>query len=555
MKKLIFVFLTALTLTCKGQDNPPSGTYTKILTTGYDWLRGRFRAFHFPTGDGTPTMAVGQWLASGAAMVDTVNKKLYLWDNATGWYEVGGGAVTPAGNYGNVQLNRFGLGTPALDSFTVSNNVLKILHNVNLGSPISATAKIAIANSGTTPYIQSGPANITHSNVAWYSLFATDSVGFNNSTLKALGTYALRSTIFATGSNLSLTFKFGHDLRWNPQVSDSIRFNPQNSDGISAARSTFYFTKAPGYSGRSVVSVGTNMADVSSAHLAMIELKGSSGSNNYRIRSNAAIDPANPSAGLGGLAGNTSDILSDNALADSVDQYYGFLSTKGGNLTPHINKLYDFFSAPGGSGSFVDSAFAYFSLKPPGFTIRHVLGGPVSIDPTGLHTGPSEALEVYGSIKMKDGNEGANKIVFSDANGKFIYRDTTNLFPGSAATFTPTSTNTVTNKRWQARIGNTTSSATPTINTDNFDIYKLTAQTADITSFTTNLSGTPVDGDVFEIQVTGTAARAITWGASFVSSTVTLPTTTVTTATLTVIFQYYTTSSYGNNKWVCANIF
>ena len=109
--------------------------------------------------------------------------------------------------------------------------------------------------------------------------------------------------------------------------------------------------------------------------------------------------------------------------------------------------------------------------------------------------------------------------------------------------------------RWVPRVGSTTSSATPTINTDNLDIYKLTAQAADITSFTTNLSGTPRDGDILEIQITGTAARAITWGSSFVSSTVTLPTTTSGTATLTVILQYYTTSSYGNNKWVCVNYY
>lgn len=120
---------------------------------------------------------------------------------------------------------------------------------------------------------------------------------------------------------------------------------------------------------------------------------------------------------------------------------------------------------------------------------------------------------------------------------------------------TETGTQTLTNKRWIPRVGSTTSSATPTINTDNYDIYKLTAQAADITSFTTNLSGTPNDGEILEIQITGTAARAITWGASFAASTVALPSTTVTTATLTVVFQYYTTSSYGNNKWICVNSF
>jgi hypothetical protein len=110
--------------------------------------------------------------------------------------------------------------------------------------------------------------------------------------------------------------------------------------------------------------------------------------------------------------------------------------------------------------------------------------------------------------------------------------------------------------RWVPRVGSTTSSATPTINTDNVDIYKLTAQAADITSMTTNLSGTPNDGDVLEIQITDNGtARAITWGSSFASSTVTLPTTTVISTTLTVILQYYTTSSYGNNKWICVNYY
>lgn len=109
--------------------------------------------------------------------------------------------------------------------------------------------------------------------------------------------------------------------------------------------------------------------------------------------------------------------------------------------------------------------------------------------------------------------------------------------------------------RWIPRVGSTTSSATPTINTDNVDIYKLTAQAADITSFTTNLTGTPNDGDILELQITGTATRNITWGASFVSSTVTLPAATDGTNTLTVILQYYTTSSYGNNVWVCVNFF
>lgn len=105
--------------------------------------------------------------------------------------------------------------------------------------------------------------------------------------------------------------------------------------------------------------------------------------------------------------------------------------------------------------------------------------------------------------------------------------------------------------RWKARVGSTTSSATPTINTDNVDIYKLTAQAADITSMTTNLSGTPNDGDILEIQITGTASRAITWGASFVDGMVARPTTTTSTTTLVSIWQWFTSGSFGTGVWAC----
>lgn len=112
---------------------------------------------------------------------------------------------------------------------------------------------------------------------------------------------------------------------------------------------------------------------------------------------------------------------------------------------------------------------------------------------------------------------------------------------------TYTSTNTFTNKRITKRSGTTTSSATPTINTDNVDRYSLTAQAVDITSFTTNLSGTPNEWDTLWIAITGTAARAITWGASFEDGAVALPTTTVTTERLDVGFVWNSVTS----KWRC----
>ncbi|HEX7769697.1 MAG TPA: hypothetical protein VF422_06675, partial [Dokdonella sp.] len=93
-----------------------------------------------------------------------------------------------------------------------------------------------------------------------------------------------------------------------------------------------------------------------------------------------------------------------------------------------------------------------------------------------------------------------------------------------------------------------TSSATPTINTDNCDFVDITALAAAITSMTSSLSGTPTNGQKLMIRFKddGTA-RAITWGTGFEACGVALPTTTVISKRLTVGFVYDTTTS----KWGC----
>lgn len=74
---------------------------------------------------------------------------------------------------------------------------------------------------------------------------------------------------------------------------------------------------------------------------------------------------------------------------------------------------------------------------------------------------------------------------------------------------------TLTNKRITRRIGTVASSGTPTINTDNVDQFNITALVADITSFTTNLSGSPNDGDELIIRIKSAAVQNLTFGASF----------------------------------------
>lgn len=99
------------------------------------------------------------------------------------------------------------------------------------------------------------------------------------------------------------------------------------------------------------------------------------------------------------------------------------------------------------------------------------------------------------------------------------------------------------------RVGSTASSATPSINTDTTDMFEITAQAAAIASMTTNLTGTPVDGQKLLIRVkdNGTA-RAITWGASFGSSGIaTLLATTAASKTHMIGLIYDSTAT----KWIC----
>lgn len=110
---------------------------------------------------------------------------------------------------------------------------------------------------------------------------------------------------------------------------------------------------------------------------------------------------------------------------------------------------------------------------------------------------------------------------------------------------------TVTGTRINPRVlASTANSATPTINTDLYDMVVITAQSVAITSFTTNLSGTPVNGQKLWISITGTTAIAITWGASFEASTVSLPTTTSGTNRLDVGFVY----NVANSDWRCVAV-
>jgi len=167
--------------------------------------------------------------------------------------------------------------------------------------------------------------------------------------------------------------------------------------------------------------------------------------------------------------------------------------------------------------------------------------------PTGaVITSTSFTLGWTGTLSVARGGSGAGTLT-----GVLIGNGTSPFTTATAPSGTivgTSDTQTLTNKRVTPRITTITSSATPTINTDNCDAVTITALAAAITSMTTNLSGTPSNFDklIFRIKDDGTA-RAITWGASFEAVGVALPTTTVISKRLVVGFIYDTVTS----KWGC----
>ncbi len=96
-----------------------------------------------------------------------------------------------------------------------------------------------------------------------------------------------------------------------------------------------------------------------------------------------------------------------------------------------------------------------------------------------------------------------------------------------------TAAQTLTNKRVTSRAVAISSSATPAINTDTTDVALLTALATNVSSMTTNLTGTPTDGQKLLLRIKDTGSpHTIAWGASFQSSGIaTLPSTTAASKT------------------------
>jgi len=202
-----------------------------------------------------------------------------------------------------------------------------------------------------------------------------------------------------------------------------------------------------------------------------------------------------------------------------------------------------------GSTSFTAWAGATTLLTIGGTGASASLFAPSTLDTTSSTTG---AIRTSGGISAaKAANIGTKVTVgttleLGHATDTTLSRVSAGVIAVEGVTVpTISSTDTLTNKRITKRVlALSANSAAPAINTDLYDVVNITSQTAAI-NLTTNMTGTPVDGDTLRISITGTAAVAITLGTLFEASTVALSTTTVSTTRLDMGFFWNSATS----KW------
>lgn len=257
-------------------------------------------------------------------------------------------------------------------------------------------------------------------------------------------------------------------------------------------------------------------------------------------------------ATVNGSGGVTSVTLSNNGTGYVTGSGYATTGGGGSGCTINVLSIIDFTLWTANDGYIYNSGGNFIiSTDTNAKVIKFSVGGIGTTNEVGRFTATGLTIGLAGTTLGKltlSGNTSGTTILQSlaAASGTITVPSATDTLVCKATT------DTLTNKRITKRVVTTTQSATPIINTDNTDVAYITGLAQAVTSFTTNLSGTPVNGDTLILDITDNGTgRALTFGASFeASGTVALPTTTVASTKLTIGFRW----NIATSKWTCVAV-
>lgn len=445
----------------------------------------------------------------------------------------------------------------------------------------SGSVEWSIADNGTALQFGANPASYTDANLtsaAKMTLLTTGKVGIGATNPQAFldivgtteqlrleydGSHYMSNTIDSSGNwNATPTggggFKFSGNMALggtniDPDIvltTSSVTTDPSTlKTGANFSKTlTLTATNAQQITGGSF-NVSTNANNFSQTGYIRGSLSTVQNSNTNTVSNVRAAEAYVYNVGAGTITDGRAGYfyLQNLVVGGTLTNFYGVKVDIGFN-NGTVTNTYGVYVGSLISGTQTNVPYAFYASDA---TAKNYFAGPTGYGTTsptayvhmkaGTATASTAPLKFTAGTNLTSAEAGAMEF---DGTSLFI----TDSLPNRRTIATTTGTQTLTLKRITKRVTTITSSATPTINTDNCDCVSITALAADITSMTTNLSGTPNDFDqlMFRIKDNGTA-RAITWGASFVAMGVALPTTTVISKILTVGFVYDTIKG----SWCC----
>jgi hypothetical protein len=171
---------------------------------------------------------------------------------------------------------------------------------------------------------------------------------------------------------------------------------------------------------------------------------------------------------------------------------------------------------------------------------------PIKVGPDSAGAWEVGYYTLSGGVLTRNGlissSNGGSAVTFASGS-----KDVTVVYPAAYAVDTE-NTATLTNKRVSPRILTLgTFSATPTINTDSYDEVILNPVSNNISSMTTNLTGTPNHGEQITFHFKPTANATIGWGTKFEDSSIAKPTNLTSGVQMSVTFTWNSLDS----MWRC----